>query len=68
MVTLRIGGKSVSWADAEKLFADGPPAEPVEIRNAAGHLVAVCEPVDSPYLVEALPKGRPARGWTVALR
>ena len=51
MVTLHVDGKTVSWVDAEQLFADTPPAKPVEIRNAAGHVIAVCGPVVEPDLV-----------------
>jgi hypothetical protein len=51
MVTLYVGGKAVKWADAEHLFADDTLTESVELRNAAGRVVAVCEPVVRPDAV-----------------
>jgi hypothetical protein len=54
MVTLRIGGKAVSWADAEHLFADAAPAEPFEICNAAGRVIVVWEPGEDPDWVKAI--------------
>ena len=45
MVTLHVGGKAVSWADAEKVFADAARTEPVEFRDAAGRLLATSVPV-----------------------
>lgn len=61
MVTLHVDGKAVSWADAEKLFADAPPAQAIEIRNAAGRVVAVCEPVEEPDWVKAITPEETAR-------
>jgi hypothetical protein len=41
MVTLYVGGQKVEWADAAKRFTE-PSVEgtPVELRDAAGHVVA----------------------------
>ncbi len=61
MVTLHVGGKAVSWADAEKLFAETAPTQPVEIRNAAGRVVAVCAPVEDPDWVKAITPEETAR-------
>ncbi len=48
MVTLFVGGKAVSWADAEKLFAEAAPTQAIEFRNAAGRVIAVSAPVGMP--------------------
>jgi hypothetical protein len=61
MVTLYVGGKAVSWADAEKLFADDAPAERVELRNAAGRFLVVCKPVEDPDWVKAITPEETAR-------
>lgn len=61
MVTLYVGGKAVSWADAEKLFADDAPTERVELRNAAGRFLVVCEPVEDPDWVKEITPEETAR-------
>ena len=56
MVTLHIGGKVVSWADAEKLFAETARTQPIEFRNAAGQVIATTAPAnaDDPDWVKAI--------------
>ena len=44
MVTLYVGGKAVSWADAEKLFAETARTQRIEFRNDAGELLATTAP------------------------
>jgi hypothetical protein len=61
MVTLYVGGKAVSWADAEQLFADGAPTEPFEISSAAGRFLVVCKPVENPDWVKAITPEETAR-------
>jgi WD40 repeat protein/tRNA A-37 threonylcarbamoyl transferase component Bud32 len=61
MVTLYVGGKAVSWADAEKLLANAGPADLIELRNAAGRVLAVCEPVEDPDWVKAITPEETAR-------
>ena len=61
MVTLHVGGKAVNWADAEQLFSDTAPAQPVEVRNAAGRVVAVFAPVEEPDWVKAITPEETAR-------
>ena len=61
MVTLFVGGKVVSWADAEKLFAESAPTQAVEFRNAAGRVIAVSAPVDDPDWVKAITPEETAR-------
>lgn len=54
MVTLYVGGRSVSWADAEKMFAETAPTQEIEFRNDAGRVIAVSAPVDDPDWVKAI--------------
>lgn len=62
MVTLYVGGKAVKWADAEQLFADDALTESVELRNAAGRVVAVFAPVEDPdWVKEISPRKSRAR-------
>ena len=61
MVTLYVGGKAVSWADAEELFAETACTQPIEIRNDAGRVIAVCAPVDDPDWVKAITPEETAR-------
>ncbi len=61
MVTLHVGGKAVSWADAEKLFAEAAPTQTIEFRNDAGRVIAVSAPVDEPDWVKAITPEETAR-------
>jgi hypothetical protein len=61
MVTLFVGGKVVSWADAEKLFAEAAPTQAIEFRNDAGRVIAVSAPVDDPDWVKAITPEETAR-------
>ncbi len=61
MVTLHVGGKAVSWADAEKLFAEAAPTQAIEFRNDAGRVFAVSAPVDEPDWVKAITPEETAR-------
>ncbi len=61
MVTLFVGGKAVSWADAEKLFAEAAPTQEIEFRNAAGRVIAISTPVDEPDWVKAITPEETAR-------
>ena len=61
MVTLYVDGKAVSWADAEQLFADAAPTQPVEFRNAAGRVIAVSAPAEDPDWVKAITPEETAR-------
>lgn len=45
MVMVYIGGKAVSWAEAEKLFAEAAPTQPVQFRDESGRVFATSEPV-----------------------
>lgn len=59
MVTLYVGGKAVSWADAEKLFAEAARTQPVEFRDEAGQVIATSVPkappaADEPDWVKAI--------------
>lgn len=45
MVTVVIGGKAVSWADAEALFAKAACTERVEFRDETGTVIATAAPV-----------------------
>ncbi|MBY0513447.1 MAG: hypothetical protein K2P78_05995 [Gemmataceae bacterium] len=44
MVVLHVGGKAVSWADAEKVFAEAARTQRIEFRDAAGELLAATAP------------------------
>lgn len=61
MVTLHVGGKAVSWADAEKLFAEAAPTQAIEFCNDAGRVIAVSAPVDEPDWVKAITPEETAR-------
>lgn len=61
MVTVYVGGKAVSWADAEQLFAEAAGTQSIEFRNAAGRVIAVCEPVEDPDWVKAITPEETAR-------
>ncbi|MBY0457968.1 MAG: hypothetical protein K2V38_11560 [Gemmataceae bacterium] len=61
MVTLHVGGKAVSWDDAEKLFAETAPTQAIEFRNAAGRVIAVSAPADEPDWVNAITPEETAR-------
>lgn len=53
MVTLYVGGKAVSWADAEKLFAEAARTQPVEFRDERGQVIATTVPPTPPAEWEA---------------
>jgi hypothetical protein len=59
MISLHIGGRKVSWSEAEKLFAEVAPTQPIEFCDERGHVVATSipgsEPVD--WYHEPPPKG-----------
>ncbi len=61
MVTLHVGGKAVSWADAEKLFAEVAPTQPIEFRDDAGRVIATSAPADDPDWVKAITPEETAR-------
>lgn len=61
MVTLYVGGKAVKWSDAEQLFADDTLTDSVELRNAAGRVVAVFAPVEDPDWVKEITPEETAR-------
>lgn len=44
MVTLHVGGKAVSWAEAEQLFAEAARTQPVEFRDDTGRVIATSVP------------------------
>ncbi len=48
MVTLYVGGKAVSWADAEKLFAEAARTQAVEFRDEQGRVFATSVPGAEP--------------------
>jgi hypothetical protein len=54
MITVHVGGKVVNWAEAEKLFAETAPTQPIEFRNDAGRVIAVSAPVEDPDWVKAI--------------
>jgi hypothetical protein len=45
MVMVYVGGKAVSWAEAEKLFAEAAPTQPVQFGDETGRVFATSEPV-----------------------
>lgn len=61
MVTLHVDGKAVSWADAEKLFAETAPTQSIEFRNEAGRVFAVSAPAEDPDWVKAITPEETAR-------
>ncbi|MCE9563813.1 MAG: hypothetical protein K8U57_17360 [Planctomycetes bacterium] len=48
MVMVYVGGKAVSWADAEKLFAEAARTQAVEFRDGSGHVFATSVPNSAP--------------------
>lgn len=48
MVTVYFGGKAVSWAEAEKLFAEAARTQPVEFRDENGKVIATTVPPAGP--------------------
>ena len=44
MVTVHVGGKVLSWAEAEPFFANAARNGPVEFRDNNGSLLATSEP------------------------
>ena len=48
MVTVYVGGKAVSWAEAEKLFAEAARTQPVEFRDESGKVIATTVPPAGP--------------------
>jgi hypothetical protein len=63
MVTLYVGGKAVRWEDAEELFARAARTEPVELRDAAGRVIATTAPAaeGDPEWVQAITPEETAR-------
>ena len=61
MVTLHVGGKAVSWADAEKLFAETARAQSIEFRDDTGDVIAISEPVGDPDWIRAITPEETAR-------
>ena len=50
MVTLYVGGQKVAWADAEKLFAETAPKQPIEFRDESGRVLATTVPGAEPLI------------------
>lgn len=50
MVTLYVGGQKVAWADAEKLFAETAPKQPIEFRDENGRVLATTVPGAEPLI------------------
>ena len=50
MVTLYVGGQKVAWADAEKLFAETAPKQPIEFRDESGRVLARTVPGAEPLI------------------
>lgn len=48
MVMVYVGGKAVSWAEAEKLFAETARTQPVEFRDENGKVIATTVPPAGP--------------------
>jgi hypothetical protein len=48
MVALYLGGQRVAWADAEKLFAETVPKQPIEFHDASGRVIATSVPGSEP--------------------
>ena len=61
MVTLYVGGKAVSWADAEELFAETARTQAVEFRDDTGCVIATTAPVEDPDWVKAITPEETAR-------
>ena len=61
MVTLHVGGKVVSWADAEKLFAETARTQPIEFLDEQGRVIAVCAPAGDPDWVRGITPEETAR-------
>ncbi|WP_439626899.1 hypothetical protein [Gemmata sp.] len=56
MVMVYVGGKAVSWADAEKVFAEAAQVQPVEFRDETGRVLAT-----------TVPRAEPAPAWEAAI-
>lgn len=50
MVMVKVGGKTVSWTEAEKLFAEAARTQPVEFRDEQGQVIATTVPVSEPII------------------
>lgn len=50
MVTLYVGGQKVAWVDAEKLFAEVAPKQPIEFRDENGRVLATTVPGAEPLI------------------
>lgn len=61
MITLYVGGKAVSWSEAEELFAEAAQNQPIEFRNAAGRVIATSVPAEDPDWVKAITPEETAR-------
>lgn len=71
MVTLYVGGQKIAWADAEKLFAETAPKQPIEFRDASDRVIATSVPGSEPVgwrdePIPAAPTNLPAEpGYTL---
>ena len=62
MVTLYVGGQKIAWADAEKLFAETAPKQPIEFCDENGRVIATSVPGTEPvgwYDPPPTPSGDP---------
>lgn len=50
MITLYVGGRKVAWADAEKLFAEAAPKQPIEFRDENDRVIATSVPGTEPLV------------------
>ena len=50
MITLYVAGRKVAWADAERLFAETAPKQPVEFRDENGRVIATSVPTAEPLI------------------
>lgn len=61
MVTVYVGGRAVSWAEAEQLFAEAAPTQPVEFRDGSGRVIATSVPEPVPDWEAAITPEETAR-------
>jgi hypothetical protein len=50
MVMVYVSGQKVAWADAEKLFAETAPKQPIEFRDESGRVLATTIPGADPLI------------------
>lgn len=57
MIPLYVGGRALTWAEAERVVAEAARSGPVEVRDGAGRVIATTAPPtggDDPDWVKAI--------------